>query len=84
LQQEPARELVNLKNIPVLIVTSEASRHAAFDHCTARYLQQAGVDTTFMPLAEQGIHGNGHMLMLEKNNMEIAAVIAQWLDEKNL
>jgi hypothetical protein len=26
-----------------------------------------------------GIHGNGHMMMLEKNNLEIAAVMSRWL-----
>jgi hypothetical protein len=26
-----------------------------------------------------GIHGNGHMMMLEKNSDEIAAVVNQWL-----
>ena len=30
---------------------------------------------------ERGIKGNSHVLMLEKNNKEIAAVIAGWLDK---
>jgi len=33
----------------------------------------------FVRLADAGIKGNGHMLMLEKNNVEIAAVVEQWL-----
>src|SRR5215470_9304784 len=33
-QSEPARKLVNLQNTPILIVTSEASYHAPYDHCT--------------------------------------------------
>ena len=32
-------------------------------------------------LADVGVKGNGHMLMLEKNNMEIAAVAQKWLRE---
>jgi len=32
-------------------------------------------------LADRGIHGNSHMLMVEKNNKDSAAVIAQWLDQ---
>src|SRR5207302_791269 len=40
-QKSPARQLVNLKGIPTLILVSEASYHAAFDHCTARWLNQA-------------------------------------------
>ena len=26
-----------------------------------------------------GIHGNGHMMMLEKNNQDIASVMSRWL-----
>jgi pimeloyl-ACP methyl ester carboxylesterase len=80
-QKAPARQLVNLKNIPVLIVMSEASYHASYDHCTAKYLTQAGVANTYVRLAEHGIHGNGHMMMLEKNNDRIAGVMAEWLDK---
>jgi len=29
--------------------------------------------------SRRGIRGNGHMLMLEKNNLEIASFIAQWI-----
>jgi len=28
-----------------------------------------------------GIHGNGHMMMIEKNNLAIAALVADWLDK---
>jgi pimeloyl-ACP methyl ester carboxylesterase len=81
LQKGPARQLVNLKTIPVLVVMSEASYHASYDHCTVKYLRQAGVNTTFMPLAKSNILGNGHMMMLEKNNDKIAAAMMNWLDE---
>jgi hypothetical protein len=39
------------------------------------------VNVTYTRLAEAGIHGNGHMMMLEKNNEAIAAVMMSWLDE---
>jgi pimeloyl-ACP methyl ester carboxylesterase len=81
-QAEPARTLVNLQHIPVLVVEAEASYHATYDHCTVAYLRQAGVSTVrFIRLADVGIRGNGHMLMLEKNNLEIAAIAEQWLRE---
>ncbi|HTY69999.1 MAG TPA: alpha/beta hydrolase [Alphaproteobacteria bacterium] len=79
-QKEPARTLPNLQHIPLLILTAEASYHAPYDHCTSQYLEQAGVRHTFVRLADRGIRGNGHMMMLEKNNQEIAAVIADWLE----
>jgi pimeloyl-ACP methyl ester carboxylesterase len=80
-QQEPARQLPNLQKVAILVLTSEASYHAPYDHCTVRYLQQAGVKPSYIKLADIGIHGNSHVMMLEKNNQEIAAVIARWLDE---
>ena len=72
LQKEPARQLPNLKRIPVVIIMSEASYHAAYDHCTAAYLNQAGVPNTLIRLADVGVRGNGHMMMIEKNNAAIA------------
>jgi pimeloyl-ACP methyl ester carboxylesterase len=78
-QAEPARKLPNLKDIPVLIISSEASYHSTYDHCTAAYLTQAGVQNTFIRLADVGVHGNGHMMMVEKNSDAIAAVMDGWL-----
>jgi pimeloyl-ACP methyl ester carboxylesterase len=80
-QQDPARQLPNLQKMPILVLSAEASYHAPYDHCTVKYLQQAGVKPTFIRLADVGIKGNSHVMMLEKNNKEIATVIAQWLDK---
>lgn len=78
-QAGPPRQLANLRGIPVVIVTGEASYHAVYDHCTSKYLTQAGVTNTHLRLADAGIHGNGHMMMLEKNSTEIAAAIDKWI-----
>jgi pimeloyl-ACP methyl ester carboxylesterase len=82
LQKEPARQLVNLKSIPIMILTSEAGFHATSDHCNSLFLKQAGVDNDFIRLPDIGIHGNSHYLMLEKNSMEIAGVVAAWLGRR--
>jgi pimeloyl-ACP methyl ester carboxylesterase len=79
LQKGTPRKLPNLADVPTLIVTGEASHHARFDHCTSRYLEQAGVANDFIRLEEHGIRGNAHMLMLEKNNAEIAALLHDWM-----
>jgi pimeloyl-ACP methyl ester carboxylesterase len=81
LQKSQARQLPNLQKVPVLVVTSEASFHTAYDHCTVAYLKQAGVRVTFIKLADIGIHGNGHMMMLEKNNSQIAGVMSRWIEK---
>ena len=61
------------------LFTAEASFRSASDHCTALFLRQAGVKVDRVKLAEQGVRGNGHMMMLERNNHEIAALITRWL-----
>jgi pimeloyl-ACP methyl ester carboxylesterase len=81
MQKAPARQLPNLARTPIAIVHGEASFHAPFEHCTVRYLEQAGVKSTWIDLGKAGIHGNGHMMMLEKNSDEVARVIADWLDK---
>jgi len=82
LQKEPARQLVKLKGIPIMILTSEAGFHATSDHCNALLLKQAGVDSDFVRLPDIGIHGNSHYLMLEKNSDQIAGVVADWLSKR--
>jgi pimeloyl-ACP methyl ester carboxylesterase len=80
-QAEPARRLINLQQVPTLILQAEASYHAGYDHCSVRFLKQAGVNVDFIKLEEVGVRGNGHMMMLEKNNQEIARVMADWLQK---
>ncbi|MCF8194730.1 MAG: esterase [Polynucleobacter sp.] len=45
-------------------------------------MRQAGGKPELINLPERGIKGNSHMLMMDKNNQEIAAIIQQWLSHK--
>lgn len=58
-QKEPAHKLVNLESIPVLEVSGEASYHRPYSHCDAKWLNQAGVKTTFVRLEDVGLRDNG-------------------------
>jgi hypothetical protein len=69
-QESPARRLPKMAGVPVAVVTSQASYHSAFDHCTVRFLREAGV--------------NVDHLMLEKNSDEVASVILRWLASRGL
>lgn len=82
-QAEPARRLVNLAKIPVILITGEASYHAPYDYCTIKFLEQSGVPVTWLDLGSEGLHGNGHFLFMEKNNLDIAALVLKWL-KKNV
>jgi pimeloyl-ACP methyl ester carboxylesterase len=83
IQKEPARKLVNLQTIPVLNVSGEASYHRPYAHCVAKWLNQAGVKTTFVNLEDVGLPGNGHQMMSEKNSAGIAKYLQGWI-EKNV
>lgn len=79
LQTQPARQLPNLQGIPILIMVAQASYHASYDHLTSAFLEQAGVDHDFVYLEDRGFAGNGHMVMLEKNNHQVADFMIEWL-----
>jgi len=80
-QKEPARKLVAVGDRPILVLEAQASFYAGYNHCNVEYLEQAGVHTTFIRLADIGIRGNGHMMMMEKNSDQIAQVIVDWLEK---
>ena len=80
-QKEPVKKLTNLSKVPVLLLTGEASYHAPYDYCMVRYLRQVGVKVRWLDLGAIGIHGNGHFLFMEKNNLEIASLVLRWLKE---
>jgi len=74
------RDPANL-TMPKLIVTGDLDlRHPrTVDEATARY-----VGAEFVWLPDHGIHGNGHMTMIEDNSDEIAGLLLGWLHTKGL
>lgn len=78
-QAEPARKLPNLAGIPVVVMRGEASWHAPIAWGVVEFLAQAGIDVEEMRLEDHGIHGNGHLMMLEKNSAEIVPVLSDWI-----
>lgn len=79
LQREPARSLPNLARFPIAVVTAEASMFAMFDRHLVAFLRQAGCDVELVRLADHGVHGNGHGMMLERNHEQALAVITRWV-----
>ena len=57
---------------------------AADNHGIVDFLAQAGATIEHLRLEDVGIHGNGHAMMLETNSDEIAQVIQDWIEEKQL
>jgi pimeloyl-ACP methyl ester carboxylesterase len=79
LQTEPAHKLKNLEGIPIVIVTAEASFASPGNPGAVAFLRQAGCTAEELRLGDHGIHGNGHMMMIEKNNREVLQPILDWI-----
>jgi hypothetical protein len=86
-------QLAVLAKIPTLVMFGDhlgdvQGRFAAqwpnsFDSCQ-KFVQQvtdAGGDAQMMSLPKMGIKGNSHMLMQDKNNLQLADLILGWIDQ---
>ena len=47
-------------------------------------VRDAGGQVDVVSLPERGIRGNSHMVMMDRNNREVAAVVQDWLAAKGL
>jgi pimeloyl-ACP methyl ester carboxylesterase len=76
----PEGALAALATVPILIVMGDrVTRETAAARAFAQRLAAHGGSVTVDALPEAGITGNGHTLMLERNNREILARIVAWL-----
>ena len=48
---------------------------------TVNAVKAAGGTAKFLLLPDAGIKGNSHMMMMDKNNLQIADLIIGWLGE---
>ena len=57
---------------------------ARFEVCQALIsrLKSAGGQAEMLAPPERGIRGNSHMIMQDKNNLQIADLILQWIDAR--
>jgi pimeloyl-ACP methyl ester carboxylesterase len=87
---DPAR-VDALKNIPTLFIygdyieqDSRWPKIRATGVAFADSIKAAGGTADVVDLPKVGIKGNSHMMMMDKNNAEIAALIQNWLEGKGL
>jgi len=90
----PNEQLSTLAKIPILIMFGDhlgdipgpfASLWPAnFDTCNkfVGQVNAAGGDAKMMDLPKMGIKGNSHMLMQDKNNLQLADLILGWIDDR--
>lgn len=68
------------KRIFVITGTEDLDHSREVDGAIVAWLEEQGAKADFCFLADRGIVGNGHMLMLEGNSDEIAGIILDWLE----
>jgi hypothetical protein len=76
-----------LAKIPTLIMfgdhlgDTQGNWQASYEGCEkfVQQLKDAGGDATMMHLPKLGLRGNSHMLMQDKNNLQIADLILRWI-----
>jgi len=85
-------ELSTLAKIPILVMFGDHLGDiqgefnfwpGAFDSCNTfvKQVSDAGGDAQMMSLPKMGIKGNSHMLMQDKNNLQLADLILAWIDK---
>jgi pimeloyl-ACP methyl ester carboxylesterase len=72
--------LQGLGDVPVLLVTAEASLLGHFDTEVRDYLTGAGAHVQLLRLADHGVHGNGHGMIFERNHLQVLDVVMEQLD----
>lgn len=80
-------QVATLATIPTLVIFGDHLTPTAFlpayENCLgyAQAIKAAGGDITLIHLPDIGIHGNSHMMMLDRNNLQVADVILRWMGE---
>lgn len=80
LQGSSPSRLPRWKNIKVQLVGSELGLSASLP-CAVKAFKQAGVPVKYTYLPDLGFRGNGHYMMAETNNGELARVIIGLAEE---
>jgi len=90
-----AEQIKTLATIPILVVFGDhrdtptgisirPSWQLSFEGCQTLIgrIKEAGGQAQMISPAETGIHGNSHMIMQDKNSLQIADLILQWIGER--
>jgi len=88
-----AEQIAALAKVPILVVFGDHREiptgipalptwQQRFEACQALIakVKAAGGQAEMLSPIEQGIHGNSHMIMQDKNNLQIADLILRWID----
>ena len=85
-------QISTLSKIPTLVMFGDhlgdvqggpANWNASYEGCQTfvEQLKKAGGDADMMYLPKLGIKGNSHMLMQDRNNLDLADLLLDWIDK---
>jgi pimeloyl-ACP methyl ester carboxylesterase len=90
-----AEQIATLAKVPLLVVFGDhrdtptglptlPTWQARFEGCQSLIgrIKDAGGQAEMLAPPERGIRGNSHMIMQDKNNLQIADLILQWIDAR--
>jgi pimeloyl-ACP methyl ester carboxylesterase len=90
-----AEQIKTLATVPILVVfgdhrdtptgiSTRPSWQESFDSCQEFIgrIKTAGGQAQMLNPPDRGIRGNSHMIMQDKNNLQIADLILQWIGER--
>jgi pimeloyl-ACP methyl ester carboxylesterase len=75
------RRLPNLAQVPIAVVSAQASPYVHIHDAMVDFLREAGCEVESLRLAERGVEGNGHAMMLERNNVEALEPVIGWVED---
>lgn len=94
----PMNDFLKLTQIPIILyygdyIANKSTSEVGPDKWRSEYemaqqfvaaVNRHGGDATLVHLPDIGINGNSHFLMAEKNNLQLADLLSQWLHSKGL
>jgi pimeloyl-ACP methyl ester carboxylesterase len=84
----PLEEFKKLAKIPVCIVYGDnlPPNHSRrkIGLAMVALLKKYGGDATLLQLPEVGLHGNGHFMFFDLNNVQIADIASKWFADRGL
>jgi pimeloyl-ACP methyl ester carboxylesterase len=78
----PAGGFAGVAKVPVIMIRGdhETAASIAASQTFVNSLRAAGGDATLLRLPELGIFGNTHMMMMDRNNLDIADLAIGWIE----
>jgi len=79
-----ADQIATMAKVPILVVVGDHFSTPQPSPACVTEMQQingAGGDMTFIALPSVRLHGNSHMFMQDRNNLAVADVIMNWIDQ---